>query len=62
GNIAGISIAIAAGGAGALFWMWFMAFFGGASAFAESTLAQIYLVKYNNEKQRYELKSTFCEF
>lgn len=42
GNIAGISIAIAAGGAGALFWMWFMAFFGGASAFAESTLAQIY--------------------
>lgn len=47
GNIAGISIAIAAGGAGALFWMWFMAFFGGASAFAESTLAQIYKSKDN---------------
>ncbi|ANV98116.1 amino acid carrier protein [Helicobacter enhydrae] len=42
GNIAGIAVAIASGGAGAVFWMWVMAFFGGASAFAESTLAQIY--------------------
>lgn len=42
GNIAGIAIAIALGGAGSVFWMWVMAFFGGASAFAESTLAQIY--------------------
>lgn len=45
GNIAGISIAIVAGGAGALFWMIVMAFFGAASAFAESTLAQIYKSK-----------------
>lgn len=42
GNIAGIAIAVAVGGAGSVFWMWVMAFFGGASAFAESTLAQIY--------------------
>ncbi|MBM0637013.1 sodium:alanine symporter family protein [Campylobacter sp. VicNov18] len=45
GNIAGISLALTTGGAGALFWMWVMAFFGGASAFAESTLAQIYKSK-----------------
>ncbi|HFP7575257.1 TPA: alanine:cation symporter family protein, partial [Campylobacter jejuni] len=45
GNIAGISLALATGGAGALFWMWVMAFFGGASAFAESTLAQVYKSK-----------------
>lgn len=42
GNIAGISTAVVMGGAGALFWMWVMAFIGGASAFAESTLAQVY--------------------
>lgn len=45
GNIAGISAAIAAGGPGALFWMCLMAFLGSASAFAESTLAQIYKTK-----------------
>ena len=42
GNIAGIATALVAGGPGALFWMWIMALIGGASAFAESTLAQIY--------------------
>lgn len=45
GNIAGISAAIVAGGPGALFWMCLMAFLGSASAFAESTLAQIYKTK-----------------
>lgn len=45
GNIAGIATAIAAGGPGAVFWMWITAVIGGASAFAESTLAQIYKVK-----------------
>ena len=45
GNIAGIATAIATGGPGAVFWMWLMAVIGGASAFAESTLAQIYKVK-----------------
>lgn len=42
GNIAGISTAICIGGAGAMFWMWLVAILGSASAFIESTLAQIY--------------------
>ena len=45
GNIAGIATALATGGPGALFWMWAMALFGAASAFIESTLAQIWKVK-----------------
>ena len=48
GNIAGIAAAIAAGGPGAVFWMWLMAVIGGASAFIESTLAQIYKIKDGN--------------
>lgn len=42
GNIAGISTAICIGGPGAVFWMWLTAILGSASAFIESTLAQIY--------------------
>ena len=42
GNIIGISTAICCGGYGAVFWMWVIAIIGGASAFVESTLAQIY--------------------
>ena len=42
GNIAGVSTAIVMGGPGALLWMWIMAVIGGASAFIESTLAQVY--------------------
>lgn len=42
GNIIGVATAICAGGPGAVFWMWITAIIGGASAFAESTLAQIY--------------------
>ena len=42
GNIAGISTAICLGGSGAVFWMWLTAILGSASAFIESTLAQIY--------------------
>lgn len=49
GNIAGIATAIAAGGPGAVFWMWLMALIGGSSAFVESTLAQIYKVKQNGQ-------------
>lgn len=45
GNIAGIATAIVAGGPGALFWMWVMCIIGGASAFVESTLAQVYKEK-----------------
>ena len=42
GNIVGVANAIAIGGYGAVFWMWVIALVGGASAFVESTLAQIY--------------------
>ena len=42
GNIAGVATAIVAGGPGAVVWMWIMAVVGSASAFIESTLAQIY--------------------
>lgn len=42
GNIVGVSTAICLGGFGAAFWMWFIALIGMATAFVESTLAQIY--------------------
>ena len=42
GNIIGVSTAICLGGFGAAFWMWVIALIGGASAFVESTLAQVY--------------------
>ena len=42
GNIIGVSTAICMGGYGAVFWMWVVAIIGSASAFIESTLAQIY--------------------
>lgn len=45
GNIAGIATAVATGGPGAVFWMWVMALIGAASAFVESTLAQIWKVR-----------------
>ena len=45
GNLAGVATAIAVGGAGAVFWMWVIALLGSASAFVESTLAQLYKVK-----------------
>ncbi|MBH0170320.1 MAG: alanine/glycine:cation symporter family protein [Bacillota bacterium] len=45
GNLAGVALAITAGGPGAVFWMWLIALIGSASAFVESTLAQIYKVR-----------------
>lgn len=52
GNIAGVALAIAVGGPGAVFWMWIIALIGGASSFIESTLAQIYKVKDENGAYR----------
>lgn len=49
GNILGVTGAIAAGGPGALFWMWVSAFFGMATAYTESTLAQIFKEKKGDE-------------
>ncbi len=45
GNIAGVASAIAAGGPGAIFWMWIFAIIGSASSFMESTLSQIFKEK-----------------
>ena len=42
GNIIGVSTALCLGGFGSVFWMWLIAIIGSASAFVESTLAQIY--------------------
>lgn len=42
GNIIGVSTALCLGGFGSVFWMWVIALIGAASAFVESTLAQIY--------------------
>ncbi len=42
GNLAGVASAIAVGGPGAVFWMWMIALIGSATAFVESTLAQLY--------------------
>ena len=46
GNIVGIATAVCLGGYGAVFWMWVIAILGGASAFIESTVAQIYKKKH----------------
>ncbi len=45
GNIIGVSTALCMGGFGSVFWMWLIAIIGSASAFVESTLAQIYKKK-----------------
>ena len=42
GNLAGVATAISIGGPGAVFWMWMIALIGSATAFVESTLAQLY--------------------
>ncbi|EON70834.1 alanine/glycine:cation symporter family protein [Lysinibacillus sphaericus] len=48
GNITGVALAIGVGGPGAVFWMWIIAIVGMATAFIESTLAQVYKVKDGN--------------
>lgn len=49
GNIVGVATAIGYGGPGAIVWMWIIAFFGAGTAFAESTLAQIFKEKHNGQ-------------
>ena len=48
GNLAGVATAIAIGGPGAVFWMWVIALIGSATAFVESTLAQLYKQKHKD--------------
>ena len=45
GNLAGVATAIAIGGPGSVFWMWVIALIGSATAFVESTLAQLFKQK-----------------
>lgn len=45
GNIAGVAVALYLGGPGAIFWMWVVATVGMATAYAESTLAQLFKVR-----------------
>ncbi|GAA6168856.1 alanine/glycine:cation symporter family protein [Sessilibacter corallicola] len=49
GNISGVAAAIGFGGPGAIFWMWVVAFLGAATAYIESTLAQIYKEEDNGQ-------------
>lgn len=49
GNIAGVSTAIAIGGAGAVLWMWVSAFFGMMTGFAENVLGLYYRKKVNGQ-------------
>ncbi len=51
GNVAGVAIAIAIGGPGAVFWMWMTAFLGMSSAFVESSLAQLFKVRDTQNQQ-----------
>ena len=48
GNLAGVATAIAVGGPGAVFWMWIIALLGSATAFVESTLAQLFKERRND--------------
>ncbi len=50
GNLAGVASAIAAGGPGAIFWMWVSGFFGMATIFSEAVISQQYTVIENGEK------------
>lgn len=49
GNILGVTGAIAAGGPGALLWMWVSAFFGMATAYMEAVLSQLFKEKKGDE-------------
>lgn len=52
GNLAGVAVALYLGGPGALFWMWMVALVGMATAYAESTLAQLYKIRDENGQFR----------
>ena len=52
GNLAGVAVALALGGPGAIFWMWMVALVGMATAYAESALAQLYKIRDENGQFR----------
>lgn len=49
GNLAGVATAVAAGGPGAVFWMWVSGFFGMGTIFAEAILAQLHTERLDGE-------------
>lgn len=49
GNIAGVATAVAAGGPGALFWMWLSAFFGMSTAYTEAVMSQMFKEKKDDD-------------
>lgn len=49
GNLAGVATAIAAGGPGAVFWMWVSGFLGMGTIFAEAVLAQLHTERIDGE-------------
>ncbi len=52
GNLAGVAVALYLGGPGALFWMWVVALVGMATAYAESSLAQVFKIRDENGQFR----------
>lgn len=52
GNLAGVAVALYLGGPGAIFWMWAVAVLGMATAYSESTLAQLYKTRNENGEYR----------
>lgn len=52
GNMTGVAVALYLGGPGAIFWMWVVAIIGMATAYAESTLAQLYKMRDQNGQLR----------
>ena len=59
GNIVGVSTAILSGGDGALFWMWFAAFFGMATKFGEIVMGVTYHGHDSKGNASAEAASTF---
>ncbi|WP_350344048.1 sodium:alanine symporter family protein [Proteinivorax tanatarense] len=49
GNLAGVATAIAAGGPGAVFWMWISGLFGMGTIFAEAVISQVHTEKVNGQ-------------
>ncbi len=52
GNIVGVTTAIITGGPGAVFWMWFSAFFGMVTSYSEKTLGVYFRDKDQNGEYR----------
>lgn len=52
GSLSGVALALAAGGPGAIFWMWIIGIIGMGISFAECTLAQLY--KTRNDRGQFQ--------